>query len=365
MIAGLQPEVKDVEALGIGGGLEDLLLVGQHVEDRDVRSAIVVEVGGVDAHREPAGVPGGLGDRLGEGAVAVVEVEEIVLLKVVRDVQIGAAIEVQIARDDAQAESFDAAVDARLLAHIHEVAAVVSEEAISRPRRALGAGRPPTDGPLGVGRVVQEIHVQVAVAVVVEEEGLGGSADVVEPVFLRAVGEGPVAVVDVEHIVPVHREIADGGHVDVDPPVPVDIGHRDAGLPALGIRHARLLGHVLEPVVPLVQVKPIGPPVRGEVEIGQAVVVHVADGHAAAVVVVQVVEDVERRVFGEPVDKRDAGPLGWQQLEQGGTTLGAMAAGQDRHARTEEERRPARDAKHSGRRGRDQGAVFTSAIKIP
>src|SRR5256886_1207519 len=99
-------------------------------------------------------------------------------------------------------------------------------------RLALRVGARPA---LGVGGVVEEVHVQVAVAVVVEKHGLGGVAGEVESILLGAVGEGAVAVVDVQDVVAVHREIAHGGDVDVQAPVAVDVGHGDAGLPAIGI----------------------------------------------------------------------------------------------------------------------------------
>src|SRR5256885_16965578 len=44
MIPGLELLEVHVEAFGIGRGLEDLLLVGQHVEDHQIRSTVVVQV---------------------------------------------------------------------------------------------------------------------------------------------------------------------------------------------------------------------------------------------------------------------------------------------------------------------------------
>src|SRR5438034_1286311 len=126
-----------------------------------------------------------------------------------------------------------------------------------------------------MGRVRQQVHVQIAVAVIIEEEGLGGKAVEVEAVLLGAVGERAVPVVDVEDVVPVHREKVDAGDVDVDEAVPVDVGHGDAGLPAVGIGDAGPVGDVLEPIISLVQVQPVGSDVRGEIEVGQAVVVDV------------------------------------------------------------------------------------------
>src|SRR2546428_14127492 len=83
-----------------------------------------------------------------------------------------------------------------------------------------------------MGRVRQQVHVQIAVAVIIEEEGLGGKAVEVEAVLLGAVGERAVPVVDVEDVVPVLREKVDAGDVDVDEAVPVDVGAGDSGLPS-------------------------------------------------------------------------------------------------------------------------------------
>ena len=333
MIPGAQPHLEDREALGGRRRLEDALLVGQHVEDRDVRPAVVVDVGRIDAHREPARVPRRRCDRLPKRAVAVVVVEKVVLLKIVGDVEIGAAVAIKIARDHPQAVPLDAAVDVGLLADIREMAAVVAEQPVAGARVAHAAAGARADGALGVGRVVQQIHVEVAVAVVVEEHGLGRVTDVLEAELPGAVGEGAVAVVDVEHVVPVHPEIADRRDVDVDPAVAVHVGHRDARLPTAGAPphppHARPVGDVLEAVVALVEIEPVGAEVRREVEIGQAVVVDVARGHAAAVVVVEVVQDVEGRVFRQAILERDAGRPRRQQLEQA-RAGGAVAPGQRR-----------------------------------
>ena len=317
VVAGLLLHVFDRPRVGVDGGLEDVLLLGQHVEHHQVRSPVVVVVGDIDAHRGMAGVPQRRGAGLGKRAVTVVDVEKVVLLEVIGDVQVGAAIEVHVARDHAQAVPLDAPVDVGLGAHIHEMAPVVAEQPVAGPRMAWLALRVRALPALGVGGVVEEVHVQVAVAVVVEKHGLGGVAGEVESILLGAVGEGAVAVVDVQDVVAVHREMTHGGDVDVQAPVAVDVGHGDAGLPAIGICHAGALGDVLEPVVPQVPVQPIGTHVRGEVEIRKAVAVDIAHGDTAAVVVVEEVDDVERGILlRDCVDERDAGGAGGQELEQ-------------------------------------------------
>src|SRR5258706_11802081 len=106
-----------------------------------------------------------------------------VLLEIVRDIEVGTPVEIEVPRHDAEAVPFDPAVDAGLAADIGEVAAVVAEQAVAGLRVANGAAAPRAAGALRVGRVVQEVHVQVAVSVVVEERGLGGIAGKIQTVL--------------------------------------------------------------------------------------------------------------------------------------------------------------------------------------
>src|SRR5207244_12455964 len=106
-------------------------------------------------------------------------------------------------------------------------------------RLALRVGARPA---FGVGGVVEEVHVQVAVAVVVEKHGLGGVAGEVEAILLGAVGEGAVGAVAVQDVVAVHGEIGHGGDVGVREPVAVSGGTGDGGLAGAGSGHAGALG---------------------------------------------------------------------------------------------------------------------------
>src|SRR5256886_14409301 len=154
VVAGLLRHVFNRPRVGVGGGLEDVLPLGQHVEHHYVGSPVVVVIGGIDAHGGMAGVPHRTGDGLGERAVAIVDVEKVVLLEVVGDVQVGTAIEVHVGRDHAQAVSLDTSVDVGPLAHIHEVAPVVTEQAVTRSgmaRLALRGGARPAPGGGGGG----------------------------------------------------------------------------------------------------------------------------------------------------------------------------------------------------------------------
>jgi hypothetical protein len=164
-VAGAQPQVEQVERLRARRRLEHLLALGEHVADEQVGAAVVVHVGGVDAHREPARVPGRAAQRLGERAVAPVEVQEVVLLEVVGDVQVGAAVHVDVARHHAEAESV-VGDEPRAGARVDEPraavgAAVVAQQPVVGARVARAGARARADGALAVDRVVEQVRVEV------------------------------------------------------------------------------------------------------------------------------------------------------------------------------------------------------------
>ena len=303
MIARLSHEVVQREALR-RRRLEHVFALGEHVRRDDVRPRVVVEVGRVHAHRRPARVPHRRGADLRKRAIAVVVVQKIVFLKVVRDVQVGAAIAIEVARHHTEPIAEGAAVDAGRGAHVHEVAMVVAIQPVARAGIARGARRRCARAVLRVHRVIEQVHVEVAVAVVIEEQRLCGVALELQSILRRPIGEGAVAIVDIQHIAAVNPQVAHPAHEDVHVAVAVHVGHRDTSLPARRIGDARAHRDVLELIVSLVQVQMVGPEIRREVEVGQSVVVDVAYRNAAAVVVVQIVEDVEARVLGQFIRER-------------------------------------------------------------
>ena len=318
LVARLQLQVVDVEALRVRGRLEDVLTLGQHVERDDVRASIVVEVRGIDAHGKSARVSRRLRYRLGKSPVAVVDIEVVVPLEIVCDVNVRASIVVEIAGDDTESVAVDSVVQAGRIGDVGEVIAIVPEQAIARARVLRAALRLRLDRALGVRRVIEQVHVEITVPVVIEEQRLRRIADVLQSVLLGAIGEGPIAVIDVEHVVPVHREVVDTRDVDVDLPISVDVRHRDARLPAIRISDARFVGDVLELIVPLIAIELVGAEVRREIEIGQAIPVDVAHRDSAAVVVVEVVEDIEVRLLRQRIGEGDAGRSRAKKLEQRG-----------------------------------------------
>ena len=224
-------------------------------------------------------------------------------------------------------------MQAGCLGNVGKMVAVVSEQSITGALAAAGVLSLHVDRALRVRRVIEQIHVEVAVSVIVEEQRLGRIADVLKSEFLGPVSERAVTVVDVEHVTPVHREVIDARDIDVDFPIAVDVGHRDAGFPADRIGDAGLVGDVLELIVALIAIELVRTEVRGEVEVGEPVSVDIADGHSCTVVVVQVVQDVEVGPLGQVVRESDAGRLGLQQLEECVSWRGYGALTTDKHNR--------------------------------
>src|SRR5205823_8135888 len=68
--------------------------------------------------------------------------------------------------------------------------------------------------------------------------------------------------------------------------------------------------------VAFVSIELVGAEVGGEVEIGEAVAIDITNRYAGAIVVVEVVEDVEVGLLGENVLERDPGSFWRQELEQ-------------------------------------------------
>ena len=102
--------------------------------------------------------------------------------------------------------------------------------------------------------VVDQKHIQVAIAVVVEKAGLGRERTRrVEAVLGGAFGKrGYVArltlVVDKQLVSP-RRRVVQGrvAHVNIEPAIGIDVGHGHAGFPvARPSGYARCFGHVLE-----------------------------------------------------------------------------------------------------------------------
>ena len=320
----------EVVALVHGGLLEAVVVPRQHVDYEDLGPPVAGEVGHVGAHRGEADAGHGLFERLGERAVAVAEVEVVALEKVVAHVQVEPSVAVHVAERDAEPERDLGAVDAGPRAPVDKAGfgrrALVEIELVAALVVALVPDVAKAERAHGPERVVEHVHVEVAVLVGVEKGAVRRRALVGEAPRRGLVGKagdavGAIAPVDEElvgAVVAVH--VAGVAHVEVEPAVGVHVGDGDAGAPRASPGHARELCHVLEADRPAglgaVQEELVRSEVGGEVEIGPAVPVHVAYADPAAVEEVAVGEDVEGLRLFERVGEIEPGLACGQRGEQ-------------------------------------------------
>jgi len=82
-------------------------------------------------------------------------------------------------------------------------------------------------------------------------------------------------------------------HEDIQPAVVVDIDHNHASAPGVGVGYAGFICNVFEFEIAFVKIEFITTHIGREVNIGQSVVVDIADGTAGAVVKISVTENIE------------------------------------------------------------------------
>src|SRR6185295_16655477 len=122
----------------------------------------------------------------------------------------------------------------------------------------------------GVPADIGQEQVEETVAVEVEEDRAGGVADVVQPRLLGDVLEAAVAVVEEQMVA-----LADGGDEEVRVAVAVDVGEGGGDADLVGEGDAGFGRDVAELAAPQVLPELVVPELGDEVEVQQAVAVHV------------------------------------------------------------------------------------------
>ena len=319
-----EPSATQIEAAVIGEVSAHALAPAQggrhHVHLQHVGPAVVVEIGDIDAHPGDTRVLDRRGGPVAERAIPVVDVEDVIGRDVVGNVNVGPPIPVHVGHHHAQPVP-DLPQDPRLARDIREAArAVVAIEGVPAFRAgAADAEGVRVGGAAGkvLGGIVEQEEVEAAVAVVVEEDGVGGVAGVGDAEAGRGFGERAIAVIDEQQVGPVFplgRLWPGDGDVDIQISVVVDVHHGRAGGPA-GRRDPGRRRDVLEPHVPFVPVQPARDHVAREENVGQAVVIDVPDRHARAVVDVGVGLHVEGIIGRDRVRERDTRSHRGEELE--------------------------------------------------
>ena len=209
------------------------MIFGYHIERRDVGQRIVVYIGNIGPHGRVGRMRQKRAYGFGKRPVPVVHVQVIILDKVVGNVEIRPGVPVHIANDHTESEAKGVADDARRFAHVRKRSAVVPVQFVADQGVAstphivyIEAGQTPD-------RMIQQIYIQVAIPVVIEQGRVGRVGRIVETVFRRSFGKRPVPVVDVQGVpAGIRAHPARFAHIDVQMSIPIDIRHRHAGRPA-------------------------------------------------------------------------------------------------------------------------------------
>ena len=239
----------------------------RHVRHEQVDPPVVVHVAEVGAHGRVRRARHDAAGDLGEGAVAVVVVEEVRDGKIVRDVDVGPAVVVVVPPRRGMPLRF--AGDAGGGGDIRERAVAVVVEKIIR----LAVGVRGCIEQVGV-----DVHVEPAVAVIIGEGRHAAGVLERESARRRLLLEGAVALVD-EKLV----GRAQAADIEVEPAVVVHVGKRRTLLPlARGIADVGAFGHVLELPAALIMEQAAGLHLAHDKNVRPAVIVVVADRHARA-----------------------------------------------------------------------------------
>ncbi len=241
----------------------------------------------------------------------MVEIEVVALKKVVGNKNIWPAILVDIADGDTQPEADGRGIDACRLTDIRvgDLALgvlVATQQAVA----ALGIGDIAQPFPKVVARgrsvgVVEEVHIQIAIAIIIEESGMDGKAADVQTVIGCRLAESAVLLVDKELVVAHAIESSHfclGGRasfadVDVGPAVAIDVHNGYASAPDMGAGHASGFRHVFEDKIALIEVQLIPLEVACEVNIQQSILIKIRQTNPTAIVKIPVGIGVD--VFGD------------------------------------------------------------------
>ena len=154
----------------------------------------------------------------------------------------------------------------------------------------------------GVHAHVGNEEIQQAVAIVVEEHSAGRVPTVPDAGCSSDVAKLPRAQV-LEELIPV----AYRGHEEIRISIVVDVGERARHRDRIRHHESRLVGDVHEPSAAGVLPQLVGAELGGEVEIGEAIAIHVSGTHSGSVVVVDQLVILPRVVYDTVYEADTAG----------------------------------------------------------
>ena len=137
--------------------------------------------------------------------------------------------------------------------------------------------------------MIEQVHVQVAIVVVVKKCRLGRKAHKVESIGCSRFCKSQVAIVDKELVGSFCSfVIAHLAQVDVLKAICIYIGHRHSCGPGTGSGHTGLGGDVFKLKIALVSVELVRLLIGYKIEVNEPIIVKIGSGHARPIVKVEV-----------------------------------------------------------------------------
>ncbi len=323
--AGAQLAIEEIDIIEGAGGLQSEFITGQHVGSKEVGKSIIVDIGHVGTHGGHAYMAEPVFQLVFERSILLIDVEVILFIRVIGHVDVGPAVPIDIRYEGAQAEADKAAVDACFLRDLCKMSVVIAEEVVAASFEAwlngpcrVGkiASIRVVEGVDGNGAVIDHEAIQIAVTVIVKKGHLSGVSGYAKAVSIGCLCEGEIMVIDVELILSIAIGHMTGvADIDVQPAVVIDVYEYYSCAPHAVLTEAGFAGDIFELEIAFIEIELIAGHVGGEEDIGEAVVVDVADGYAAAVVEVTKEEAVVQSAVMHIIFKMDACVL--FQLEEG------------------------------------------------
>src|SRR5206468_5553527 len=112
-----------------------------------------------------------------KGSVLLIDIEIIVLVKIISHIEIGPAIEVDIGNSNAQSVTDGRTIDPCCPGNIGKMISVISVNSISG-KRMIGAQKFTTwcKGSILVNRMIEQKKIKVSIMIIIEENSLGAKS---------------------------------------------------------------------------------------------------------------------------------------------------------------------------------------------
>ena len=216
-ISQVQRALKSVIARGGHGQFLSIVVRRKHFHHDNIRQPVVIVIGHVGTHGRVTLVLEVLSGPIGEGAVAVVDVEQIVRLEIVRHIDVRPAVLIDIVDSYPQAKAFN--LDAGVRGDISKcIVTVVSVQSVGVGGPAVGAPRKRATSVIINHSILQQVPVQIPIPIIIKKDGLHRIAGVVESICSGSFGEGAFTFIYIQQVGHIGGRRAPGAtyaHVDI------------------------------------------------------------------------------------------------------------------------------------------------------